>query len=148
MGVFNFLGSVIFGIMADYIGRFNMTIFTGMLAAVMQLGVWFTAATMASLWAFSVVYGMALAAFYNLLITVIVDCTGTERSEVGTGWAVFTWCVGSLLGQPLASMIINQTQVPNYRLAIIFTSVIFIFVTCLILVLRIMIGGWGIFKKV
>ncbi|CDH52817.1 riboflavin transporter mch5 [Lichtheimia corymbifera JMRC:FSU:9682] len=148
MAVFNSIGSITLGFVADYIGRFNMAIFVGLLCVVMQLGVWFTAATVASLWAFSVVYGMALATFNSLLITVIVDCAGIERSEVGTGWAIFTWSFGALLGQPLASRIVNQTEVPNYRMAIVFSSVIFFFVTCLMLVLRIMIGGWKVFKKV
>lgn len=148
LGVFSFIGSVIFGQLADYIGRFNMIVLVGLLCVIMQLGVWLTAATVASLWAFSVVYGMANATFFNLLVAVIMDCVGTERSEVGTGWALFTWSVGALVGQPLASMIANQTSVPNYQMAIVFTSVIFFFVTCLLLVLRIMIGGWSIVKKV
>ncbi|CDH52816.1 hypothetical protein RO3G_01790 [Lichtheimia corymbifera JMRC:FSU:9682] len=148
VGVFSFIGSVIFGQLADYIGRFNMIVLIGLLCVIMQLGVWLTAATVASLWAFSVVYGMANATFFNLLVAVIMDCVGTERSEVGTGWALFTWSVGALVGQPLASMIANQTSVPNYQMAIVFTSVIFFFVTCLLLVLRIMIGGWSIVKKV
>lgn len=148
MGVFNFIGSVILGTVADNIGRFNMTIFTGMLCVVMQLGVWFTAATVASLWTFAVIYGMALATFYNLIISVIVDCTGIEPSEAGTGCAVFVSFVGALLGKLLASMIVNQTEVPNYRMAIVFTSVTFFFVTCMILVIRIMIGGWKVIKKV
>lgn len=148
MGVFSFIGSIIFGQIADYIGRFNMAVFLGLLCVIMQLGVWFTAATVASLWAFSVVYGMANATLFNLLVALVLDCTGIERAEVGTGWALFTWSAGALLGQPLASMIANQTQVPNYQMAIVFTSVVFFFVTCLLLVLRIMVGGWRIVKKV
>lgn len=146
--MFSSVGSITLNLVADHLGRFNITVFSGLLCAVIQLSVWFTATTTASFWVFAVIHGMAIGSFGSLIVAVIVDCVGAERSEVGVGWILFTESFGRLLGQPLASMIINQTKVPSYQTAIVFAASVFFFVTCLILVLRIMIGGWSIFKKV
>lgn len=125
-----------------------MAVFTGMSCVVVQLSVWYTATNAASFWAFSVIYGMTLGSFGSLMIAVIIDCAGVEHSEIGVGWATFTTSFGALLGQPLASKIINQTSVPNYQIVIVFSAIVFLFVTCLMLVLRIMIGGWSVLKVV
>lgn len=148
MAVFASFGSIVLDSLADHVGRFNMAVFSGMLCAVVQLSVWYTATTEAKFWAFSVIYGMALGAFTTLIIAVIIDCVGVEHSEIGVGWATFTTSFGALLGQPLASKIINQTNVPNYHIVIVFSAIVFLFVTCLMLVLRIMIGGWSVLKVV
>ncbi|CDH52504.1 predicted protein [Lichtheimia corymbifera JMRC:FSU:9682] len=147
MAVFNSVGSITLNFVADYFGRFNMAILSGMLCVIVQLSIWFTATTAASFWAFGVIHGIGVGAFNSLIIAVVIDCVGIERSEVGSGWALFTWSFGGLLGQPLASIIVNQTDVPNYQTPIIFSAVLYFFVAFLMLVLRIMIGGWSIFKK-
>lgn len=148
MAVFNAIGSLTLNCAADYMGRFNMAVLSGMFCVIIQLTVWFTASTAASFWIFAVLHGIGVGAFNSLIIAVIIDCVGVEHSEVGSGWAFFTWILGDLLSQPVASMIANQTSVPNYQMPIVFSAVLYFFVACLMLVLRIMIGGWSIFKKV
>lgn len=148
MVIFASVGSIILNFVADHLGRFNMAVFSGLLCVIIQLSVWFTATTAASFWAFAILYGMVIGSFGTLIIAVIVDCVGVERSEIGVGWILFTGSFGGLLGQPFASMIINRTNVPNYQTAIVFAASICFFVTCLMMVLRIMVGGWSILKKV
>lgn len=149
LGVFKSVGSVIFGYLADrFVGRFNMGVLAGSLGIVSFLAIWLTATTPAGVWALAALYGIAEGTLSDMMITVIVDCVGLERANVGTGWALFLWCFGGLLGQPLASALVNNTETPNYRPAIIFAAMLYVVTTLLMLSLRVLFGSWKVFKKV
>lgn len=149
VGVFKSVGSVIFGYLADrFIGRFNMGVVAGSLGVISFLAIWLTATTPAAVWTFAALYGIAEGTLTDMMITVIVDCVGLERSNAGTGWALFLWCFGGLLGQPLASVLVNNTETPDYKPAIIFAAMLYVVTTLLMLSLRVLFGRWKVFIKV
>ncbi|KAI7875614.1 MFS general substrate transporter [Lichtheimia hyalospora FSU 10163] len=143
------VGSIVLGYLGDYIGNFNMTILSGCFMCLVQLAIWLPASNSAGLWAFAVTVGVSLGGFTTLLIALIPDCVDSpSKVPAGTGWSLFMWLFGMLLGQPLASAIISRTDIPDYRGAIIFSAMLAFTASCIVLVMRVLHGGWKFFKKV
>ncbi|KAI7875613.1 MFS general substrate transporter [Lichtheimia hyalospora FSU 10163] len=142
------VGQLFFGNLGDYIGLFNMSVICGFLCVVFHLALWLPATSAPILWAFAALQGIAQGAFNAMIVAVIVDCAGDEEADSGTGWAFFGWIVGALLGPPLASAIMNHSEVPDYPAAIGFAAALFFLATCLMLVLRVKFGGWKLLKVV
>lgn len=148
MSAVMFVGKIGNGFISDYLGRYNMVLICGAMAGIVHLAVWLTATTDASVWAFAVLYGWFGGGYIAMITAVIAQVVGVDQIEPATGWSFFAWFFGGLFGQPISSAIINRTEEPDYRGAIIFSGVLFLFGACLALTLRVMRGGWKIFVKV
>ncbi|KAI9266541.1 major facilitator superfamily domain-containing protein [Phascolomyces articulosus] len=149
MSAVMFVGKISVGFVSDYVGRFNMAVICGLMACVAHLAVWLTATSAGSMWAFVVLYGIFGGGYISMITAVIVEVVGLERVESGTGWAFFAWCFGGLLGQPLASAIVDSgSDGENYQGAVIFAGCLFFAGACASATLRIVQGGWKIIKKV
>lgn len=86
---------------------------------------------------------------YIAMITALTaQVVGIERVDSGTGWAFFAWCFGGLLGQPVASAIVDRNGGSDYDGAVIFAGVLFFVGACLVGVLRVIYGGFYPFKRV
>lgn len=148
MSAFMAIGKITLGFTSDYIGRFNMAVICGLMACVAHLAVWLTATTDASMWAFAILYGMFGGGYITMITAITAQLVGLDHVEAGTGWVFFMWLFGGLLGQPVASLIVNRTAEPDYHGAIIFAGVLFFAGACLATILRVVRGGWYPFKKV
>lgn len=143
------VGSIVLGYLGDHVGRFNMTALSGCLVCLFQLTIWLTATNSAGLWAFAVTMGIAQGGLNTLLVAIIPDCVDSpSKTPAGTGWALFMWTFGLLLGQPLASAIVSRTDIPDYRGAIIFSAMLVFTMTCLVVAIRLVHSGWNLFKRV
>ncbi|KAI8143038.1 major facilitator superfamily domain-containing protein [Fennellomyces sp. T-0311] len=142
------IGKIGLGFVSDYIGRFNMAIICGLMACIAHLAVWMTATSEGSMWAFAVLYGLFGGGYIAMITAVIAEVVGVDRVDSGTGWAFFAWSWGGLVAQPVASAIVDSTDIPNYQGAIIYSGVLFFVGACASCVLRVAQGGKKIFKKV
>lgn len=143
------VGSIVLGYLGDHIGRLNMTVLSGCLVCLFQLTIWLTATDSAGLWAFAVTMGIAQGGLNTILVAIIPDCVDSpSKTPAGTGWALFMWTFGLLLGQPLASAIVSRTDTPDYRGAIIFSAMLVFTMTCLVVAIRLVHSGWNLFKRV
>ncbi|KAI7877795.1 MFS general substrate transporter [Lichtheimia hyalospora FSU 10163] len=149
VGVFKSVGSIILGYLADrLVGRLNMGVLAGCLGVISFLAIWLIATTPATVWVFAALYGIAEGTLVDMMITTIVDCVGLNKTNAGTGWALFLWCFGGLLGQPLASVIVNKDETPDYSSAIIFAAMLYVVTTLIMIALRVLFGSWKVLKKV
>ncbi|CAO3595497.1 unnamed protein product [Absidia cylindrospora] len=147
MSAVMFIGKILNGFISDYVGRGNMTFLCGIMTGVVCLGVWYTAETAASLWAFCVLFGIFGGGYVAMITSVIAECVGVEMIESATGWLFFAWMFGGLFGQPVSAVIIEHDN-GNYGGAIIFAGVLFLFAGILAGVLRFMRSGKKIFIKI
>ncbi|KAI7856836.1 major facilitator superfamily domain-containing protein [Circinella umbellata] len=149
MSAIMFVGKISVGFAGDYVGRFNMAVICGLMACVAHLAVWTTATSAGSMWAFVILYGIFGGGYIAMITAVITEVVGIDHLESGTGWAFFAWCFGGLFGQPLASAIVESgSDGENYRGAVIFAGCLFFAGACASWVLRVIQGGWRVFKKV
>ncbi|KAI7876197.1 MFS general substrate transporter [Lichtheimia hyalospora FSU 10163] len=142
------VGKIGVGFLSDYVGRFNMGVFCGLMACVAHLAVWLTATDQAGLWGFCAMYGIFGGGYIAMITALTAQIVGIERVDSGTGWAFFAWCFGGLLGQPVASAIVDRTEVPDYQGAVIFAGVLFFVGAVLVGILRVLYGGFYPFKRV
>ncbi|KAI9492078.1 major facilitator superfamily domain-containing protein [Zychaea mexicana] len=149
MSAVMFFGKISVGFVSDYVGRFNMAVICGLMACIAHLAVWVTATSAGSMWAFVVLYGLFGGGYIAMITAVITEVVGVDRIESGTGWAFFAWCFGGLLGQPLASAIVEGgNNGEDYRGAVIFAGCLFFVGACAAAVLRVVQGGYKLNKRV
>lgn len=138
------------GQLADWCGRLNIGILSALIAAIAHFAIWLTATTEASMWAFAVLQGIAQGGYMAIIYALINDYVTLDYADAAIGWALFAWAPGGLLSQPITSYIIDRGNgvEPDYQGAIIFSGMIFFVSACLVLMLRIMKGGFRFFLKI
>ncbi|KAI9492076.1 major facilitator superfamily domain-containing protein [Zychaea mexicana] len=150
MSTFLFFSKIIIGYISDRVGRFNMAVICCSVSCIAHLAVWLTATSEGSMWAFAVLYGFFGGGYISMITAVIVEVVGLDRVESGTGWTFFAWSFGGLLGQPVAAAIVDRNggDSRDYQGAIIFAGCLFFASASASMILRVVQGGWKIFKKV
>ncbi|KAI7875615.1 MFS general substrate transporter [Lichtheimia hyalospora FSU 10163] len=119
-------------------------------STIAHFAIWFTATTEGSMWAFAALQGLSQGGYMAIIVAIINDYVPLDQADAAIGWALFAWAPGGLLSQPITTYIIGEADgvEPNYRGAIIFSGTIFFVSSCLVLVLRIMRGGYQLFRKI
>ncbi|ROV87394.1 hypothetical protein VSDG_09669 [Cytospora chrysosperma] len=102
-------GRIIPGIIADKVGRYNMTIFITALSAVVTLAVWIPAShSTAAIVVFSVLFGFASGGFISLSPALIAQISDIRQIGVRTGTAFAVQSFGALTGSPIAGAIVAR----------------------------------------
>jgi MFS family permease len=143
------VGKISSGFISDYAGRANITFVCTFLTGVMCLTVWLTATTAPQIWAFAAMFGYFGGGYMAMVPALLGQVVGMEEIESANGLLFFAWFFGGLAGSPICSALINDASGnPTYDHAIIFGGVLMSFAGLLVLVVRVMRGGWNPFKKI
>ncbi|KAI8071369.1 major facilitator superfamily domain-containing protein [Gongronella butleri] len=141
------VGKIGTGMVSDYVGRFNTTFIVTTMVGVVIMGVWYTATTAASVWAFASLFGIMGGGFLAILPAVLAQCVGFAQLEQSNGWLFFAWFFGGIAGQPICAYIIEKND-GAYQGAIIFAGVLFLFNGVLAAILRFMHSGSKLFIRI
>jgi MFS family permease len=143
------VGKISSGFIGDYIGRANIAFIATFMTGFMCLAVWLTVTTPAGIWAFAAMFGLFGGGYMATIPGVLGQVVGMEEIEAANGMLFFAWFFGGLLGSPICAALINEKSGnPTYSHAIIFAGVLLVFSGLLVLIVRIMRGGWNPLKKV
>ncbi|KAJ7221791.1 major facilitator superfamily domain-containing protein [Mycena haematopus] len=97
------------GLLADGVGRQNTMIFSAFLSALSVFALWYNAPRERFL-AFIVMYGIYAGGYNALIPTTITDIYGVENYARVNGSIYFIRGLGSLLGAPIAGLILGSHQ--------------------------------------
>ncbi|KAI9306651.1 major facilitator superfamily domain-containing protein [Cunninghamella echinulata] len=136
------------GYMGDKIGRFNSLYICALGAGLSCLTVWMNVHNEATLWAFAVLYGIFSGGYVTFFPTVQPQVVGLENISPAVGLLYLTNTFGYLFGTPIASVLINRTNPPQYQNAAAWAGSVIFVGGILAFWLRVQRGGWTIFKKV
>lgn len=143
------VGKISSGFIGDHIGRANAATITVTMTGVMCLAVWIPSTNAAGIWAFAALFGYFGGGYMSTVPGVLGQVVGMEEIEAANGMLFFAWFFGGLLGSPICAALINEKSGhPTYNHAIIFSGVLMVFAGSLLVAVRVMRGGWKIFKKV
>jgi MFS family permease len=114
----NAVGKIIFGIMADRIGRINMLVITTAVSALSSFVLWLPSTLTASLVSaktlfvmYTVVYGATASAYVSLFPAALIEVYGPQNFASVNGVLYMVRGMGNLVGTPSAgAMIRNSTH--------------------------------------
>lgn len=116
MGVFNIVGRVVLGAIADRLGRRRMLqISVGAMSVAVLF--WPVASTKGGLLLFVAAYGFFAGSFISLLFALTADYFGVERLAGVTGLLNSGAALGTLVGAPVSGALFDATG--SYTLAVI-----------------------------
>ncbi|KAI8388862.1 major facilitator superfamily domain-containing protein [Radiomyces spectabilis] len=148
MSAVNVVAKLISGYTSDRIGRINGLVICTLLAGLMSLAVWTNAKTEAAIWVFAVLYGFFGGGHLTLFPASLPQVAGYDNIPAANGLVYFTNTFGYLVGTPIASALINQTNPPNYSNASIWAGVLMLTGGFLALALRVVKAGWHVLTVV
>ncbi|KAF9465457.1 major facilitator superfamily domain-containing protein [Collybia nuda] len=105
----NSIARVVMGILADQVGRQNTMIGSVLLSGLSVLALWYDAPR-ARFISFVVLYGIYAGGYNALLPTTITEIYGVENYTTVNGFIYFVRGMGSILGAPLAGVILGNYQ--------------------------------------
>ncbi|POR31510.1 Uncharacterized protein TPAR_08278 [Tolypocladium paradoxum] len=147
------LGRVGSGIACDTLGSTNTLLLTMALNAVTMLAIWPFSSSLAPLMVFAALNGMSNGAFFVSMPTAVGRLLGPGLAAAGMGMAMTGWCVGDLLGNPIAGFLIeatgadHATSIVPYRAAIFYAGSTALASTFFVLVARLRMDS-NLLKKI
>ncbi|CAO3640769.1 unnamed protein product [Cunninghamella echinulata] len=143
----NSISKLIVGWTGDRLGRLNTFVICTFLCGIMSLAIWTNAKTEASIWVFSVFYGLFGGGYLTMLAAIVPQIGGYEHISEANGLMYFLNLPGYLVGTPIASAIINvsksTTGVVHYEYAAIWAGLLMSVGGILAFILRIYKVGWS-----
>lgn len=103
----NAVFKIVLGFVADRIGRLNMIIICSVLSSVTVFSLWMISSRDTFI-SFVVLYGVFSGAIISLLPTCLVELFGASRYQSLSGLMYFSRGIGTLLGSPLAGLMITN----------------------------------------
>lgn len=133
----NAVFKILLGLAADRIGRLNMIIACSVLSSVTVFTLWMISSRDTFI-SFVVLYGVFSGAIISLLPTCLVELFGASRYQSLSGLMYFSRGIGTLLGSPLAGlMIVNGGRVSrDYKNSIIYDGALLLASTICLVGLR------------
>ena len=99
-------GRILPGIIADSIGRFNVTIITCTFSAVIVLALWLPSRGSIPIIIFSALYGFSSGAFVSLVPSLIAQISDVRQIGVRSGTLFACISVGALTGSPIGGVLV------------------------------------------
>ncbi|ODQ57598.1 hypothetical protein WICANDRAFT_85726 [Wickerhamomyces anomalus NRRL Y-366-8] len=133
----NAVFKIVLGFVADRIGRLNMIIICSVLSSITVFTLWMVSSRDTFI-SFVVLYGVFSGAIISLLPTCLVELFGAARYQSLSGLMYFSRGIGTLLGSPLAGlMITNGGRLSrDYKNSIIYDGVLLLASTVCLVGLR------------
>ncbi|CCH44594.1 Monocarboxylate transporter [Wickerhamomyces ciferrii] len=135
--VINAIFKIILGFVADKVGRLNMIVFCSVVSTITILTLWLIASRETFI-SFVILYGVFSGAIISLLPTCLVELFGAENYQSMSGLMYFSRGVGTLLGSPLAGLLIKNSGLmsKDYKRSIIYNGVLLFTSTLCLVVLK------------
>ncbi|CAO3688253.1 unnamed protein product [Umbelopsis ramanniana] len=146
LSAFNFIGRVLSGFYADYIGRLNADILCMTVSGLACGLLWVFATNYGILIAFCVIYGLFCGAYFALLAPVTALITGIERFPGGFSLFLVLNAVG-FFGAPIAGAVQTASNSTGYLATQLFTTVTFLLGALLMFGLKIKMTK-SVFSKI
>ncbi|KAG8219247.1 major facilitator superfamily domain-containing protein [Butyriboletus roseoflavus] len=103
----NSVSRISMGVLADKVGRQNMTMISVLLSALSVLALWYDAPR-ARFLAFSISYGVCAGGYNALLPTTVTEIFGVKNYAAVSGAIYFVRGIGTLFGAPIAGVILGS----------------------------------------
>jgi MFS family permease len=100
-------GRIIPGILADMLGRFNITIVITSISAIFTLALWIPGHSNATIIVYLVIFGFASGGFISLGPACIAQISDIRQIGTRTGTAFAFMAIGALTGSPIGGAIVT-----------------------------------------
>ncbi|KAI9203121.1 major facilitator superfamily domain-containing protein [Polychytrium aggregatum] len=102
------VGRILFGFLADRLGRINSFAITATISAISVMVLWPFSTNFGLLITFVIIYGIFAGGFICLFPLVISELYGSKNLATITGILYFGYTFGDMAGTPLAGFLIDQ----------------------------------------
>ncbi|KAL1921086.1 uncharacterized protein VTP21DRAFT_11721 [Calcarisporiella thermophila] len=147
MSGINSLARIGLGMSADYLGRINVFLVCTLAGGLSTMIVWPLAKSLNILILFVVLYGIFGGGFISLFPVVCAELVPIQHLHDVFGFIFFATTFGSLLGPPLAGLILDAQNRTTFVPLAEFTGALSVLAALIILVLRLRVNK-SIFVKV
>lgn len=142
------LGKLIPPLLADYMGRFNTMILTGVAMTISIFGIWLPYYNLAGFYIFAIVYGIGFSSAYTLTPVLISQISHTRQFGSRYATAYFFVAFGNLICMPVGGQFLAGETVHAYNNMIIFAGCTCAMSTFFFLLSRYEIVGWKVWHYV
>jgi MFS family permease len=143
MNAGSLFGRIFAGLVADFFGAYNTFISVSALAGVLVLALYIPASNSAAVFAFSVLFGFTTGAYIALLAPLVVKISPLSEAGYRIGLLFCLSSVSGLVTNPIAGTIIERWH-GDYTGMKIFSGVMLLAGTALVLLARLLATGWRI----
>ncbi|PYI15124.1 MFS general substrate transporter [Aspergillus violaceofuscus CBS 115571] len=140
------LGRMAAGFLSDKVGVYNIFLLVCTITGILILGLWIPATTDATNIAFAVLYGVTSGAYFSLPPALVAKLAPLPEIGYWTGVLYLFSSIGGLTTNPIAGAILAQDN-GSYTGMKIFSGLLLLAGTMLVLVTRIRQTGWALKAK-
>jgi MFS family permease len=140
-------GRTIPGYAADKLGRFTVFVSMAFLTSIITLALWIPGYGTAAVVIFAVIFGFSSGCIVSLAPTLIAHLSDVTKIGTRTGTMFSIVAIAVLIGSPIGGQLIIADN-GGYVKMQIFSGVLMIVGSVFFLVLRVLVGGWSLGKKV
>ncbi|KAI9311979.1 major facilitator superfamily domain-containing protein [Dichotomocladium elegans] len=131
----NAVGRIVFGIIADRVGRLNMFMIASLLAGLLTLLLWPFAASYNALLAYAILWGFSCGTYYTFAAPVTGSIVGHKKIAPGLS-ILFVASSASAMGTPIAAAIQMATPGNGYIGIQMFIGAVYICGAAICLILK------------
>ncbi|TKX18991.1 MFS transporter-like protein 164 [Elsinoe australis] len=138
-------GAFVPGMIADSLGRFNVTIICALMCGILNIGIWLTAGSnAASMIAFAVLFGLFSGPGYSLTPVCVAQLCRPEdfASKFGAAYGIVSFA--TLFGVPISGLVLGTGDGHNYQALIIFCATAYFASAAVFIIARGISSGWSV----
>ncbi|WVQ82591.1 hypothetical protein IAT38_004721 [Cryptococcus sp. DSM 104549] len=113
------IGRAIIGLIADLLGPMNTFILCFILSGVVQLALWLTASTFASILVFAVAFGLVAPGYMGIIPQIIVQLFGPSNLATNVGILLLFNGPGNLISGPIGGALFDASGRTSFKYVII-----------------------------
>ncbi|KAF4472878.1 hypothetical protein FALBO_225 [Fusarium albosuccineum] len=140
-------GRILPGIAADKLGAYNTQTVMAFFSSILVLALWLPASSNAALIVFAALYGFGSGAFVTLCPTLMAQISPIREIGLRNGMQFGVLAIPALISNPIGGAFIASDK-GGYTHVKIWTGVILMAGACMYALTRVLIGGFGLAKKV
>ncbi|KAJ3531865.1 hypothetical protein NM208_g8690 [Fusarium decemcellulare] len=140
-------GRILPGIAADKLGAYNTQTVMAFFSSILVLALWLPASSNAALIVFAALYGFGSGAFVTLCPTLMAQISPIREIGLRNGMQFGVLAIPALISNPIGGAFIASDN-GGYTHVKIWTGVILMAGACMYALTRVLIGGFGLAKKV
>ncbi|ODN73845.1 hypothetical protein L202_07369 [Cryptococcus amylolentus CBS 6039] len=119
MGFTVCIGRAIIGLVADYLGPLNTFILCFLLSGAVQLCLWLTASSFASILVFAVAFGLVAPGYMGIIPQIIVQLFGADNLATNVGILLLFNGPGNLISGPIGGALYDSSGRTTFKYMII-----------------------------
>ncbi|KAI3607509.1 monocarboxylate permease-like protein [Moniliophthora roreri] len=132
-------GRTLPGVVAIYVGRFNVMCISTLISSVLILALWYTSAAEANLAAFAALYGFFSGPFFALMPSCVSQISPIDKVGARIGGTYAFMAPATFAGTPITGIFIRSQTIDNFQNLILFSGVVSLIGTALLFASRFLI---------